>query len=96
MLLTAQRQFRIRLLRIGENTRLLESWRAGDLAEGSREWRLGEILDHLARTGDVPHTVYAERTVNVKEHDCWAARAGADVGQTVSLPFRTHGPGRAA
>ncbi|MFF4941961.1 hypothetical protein [Streptomyces rubiginosohelvolus] len=57
MVLTAQRQFRSALLRIGENTRLLNSWRSGDVAEGSREWRIGEILDQVARTGDVPRTV---------------------------------------
>ncbi|MBV1949744.1 hypothetical protein [Streptomyces sp. BV129] len=66
VLRAAQRQFRTALLRIGENTRLLESWRAGDLAEGSREGRLGEILDHLARTGYVPHTVSPSGAVNVK------------------------------
>ncbi|MFH8342469.1 hypothetical protein [Streptomyces sp. AM6-12] len=54
----AQRQFRSAWLRIGENTRLLNAWRAGDLPEGAREWRLGKVLDHLARTGDVPRTLH--------------------------------------
>lgn len=57
VVLTAQRQFRSAWLRIRENTAALERWRAGDLVEGSREWRTGEVLDHLARTGDVPRTV---------------------------------------
>ncbi|WP_371665897.1 hypothetical protein OG306_30530 [Streptomyces sp. NBC_01241] len=57
VLLVAQRQFRTALLRIRENTRLLERWRAGDLVEGRRDWRLGQVLDHLAQTGYVPHTV---------------------------------------
>ncbi|MFJ1740036.1 hypothetical protein ACIOG4_15300 [Streptomyces microflavus] len=58
VMLTAQRQFRAAWLRIGENTRLLNRWLSGDIAESSREWKLGEILDHTARTGDVPRTLY--------------------------------------
>lgn len=57
VVLTAQRQFRSAWLRITENSRLLSKWRAGDLAEGSREWKLGRVLEHVARTGDVPRTV---------------------------------------
>ncbi|MFG2532532.1 hypothetical protein [Streptomyces sp. NPDC048516] len=57
VLRVAQRQFRTALLRIRENTILLERWRAGDLEEGSRDWRLGQVLDHLAQTGYVPHAV---------------------------------------
>ncbi|MEU8712788.1 hypothetical protein [Streptomyces sp. NPDC048663] len=52
----AARQFRAAWLRIRENTRLLQSWKSGELAVGSREWQIGQILDHLARTGDVPRT----------------------------------------
>jgi hypothetical protein len=54
VLLAARQQFRAAWMRIGENTALLERWRAGDLAEGSPEWRIGKILDHVWRTGDVP------------------------------------------
>nr|WP_196790088.1 hypothetical protein [Streptomyces caniscabiei] len=53
---TAQRQFRAAWLRITENERLLEQWRTGELEPGSRPWRIGQVLDHLARTGDVPRT----------------------------------------
>ncbi|MGW9185988.1 hypothetical protein [Streptomyces rubiginosohelvolus] len=56
VMVAAQRQFRSAWLRIDENTRLLERWRAGDVVEGSPEWKLGEVLDHTARTGDVPRT----------------------------------------
>ncbi|MEV8336736.1 hypothetical protein [Streptomyces niveus] len=56
VVLTAKRQFRAALLRIAQNTELLERWRAGVLDDGSRDERLGRILDHLARTGDVPRT----------------------------------------
>lgn len=53
----AQRQFRSALLRISENTRLLNRWRAGEFPEGSSQWKLGKILDHTARSGDVPRTL---------------------------------------
>ncbi|MFF7985757.1 hypothetical protein ACFZDK_42725 [Streptomyces sp. NPDC007901] len=56
VLLTAGRQFRAAWLRITENTALLEQWRAGALDENSRDGKLGTILDHLARVGDVPRT----------------------------------------
>ncbi|MFD4922281.1 hypothetical protein ACFWNE_13330 [Streptomyces goshikiensis] len=56
VLLAAGRQFRAAWLRIRENSELLERWRAGVLAEGSHDWRLGEALDHVARVGDVPRT----------------------------------------
>ncbi|MEW2248761.1 hypothetical protein AB0907_15685 [Streptomyces sp. NPDC006975] len=75
VLLTAQRQFRSALLRIRENTRLLEDWRSGALAEGSREWRIGKVLDHLARTGDVPRTVYPGGQVHVKNHGLLGGRS---------------------
>ncbi|WP_252396585.1 hypothetical protein [Streptantibioticus parmotrematis] len=57
VLLTARRQFRAALTRIRENTELLERWRAGDLTVGSRDWRLGQLLDHVADTGDVVRTI---------------------------------------
>jgi hypothetical protein len=52
--LAARRQFRTALLRIRTNTSLLERWRSGELPAGGREERIGQILDYLARTGDVP------------------------------------------
>ncbi|MFC9636323.1 hypothetical protein ACFTY8_45860 [Streptomyces mirabilis] len=57
LLLVARRQFRSAWMRIRENTQLLERGRAGEVAEGSREWRISQVLDHLAHTGDVPRTV---------------------------------------
>ncbi|MCA1217840.1 hypothetical protein [Streptomyces sp. 8L] len=56
VLLAAGRQFRSAWLRIAENTALLEKWQAGTLDERSREGKLGKILEHLARVGDVPRT----------------------------------------
>jgi hypothetical protein len=57
VVLTAQRQFRSAWLRITDNTHLLNRWQAGDVARGSREWEIGSVLDHVARTGDVPRTL---------------------------------------
>ncbi|NUL03311.1 hypothetical protein HRW07_08665 [Streptomyces lunaelactis] len=61
----ARRQFRAALLRIEDNAGQLERWREGAFADGSQEWLLGEALDVLARTGDVPRypTTDGQRTV---------------------------------
>ncbi|MFJ9321080.1 hypothetical protein [Streptomyces globisporus] len=63
--LAARRQFRAALLRIEDNARHLQHWREGAFEEGSRPWLLGEALDVLARTGDVPRykTSDGQRTV---------------------------------
>lgn len=50
----ARRTFRPALQRIRENTRFLEEWRAGAVGHGTPQWLLGEALDVLARTGNVP------------------------------------------
>jgi hypothetical protein len=50
----ATRVFRSALYRIQENQRRLEDWRAGRVADGTQEWFVGEALDHISRTGDVP------------------------------------------
>jgi len=54
--LAAQQEFRAALLRIRENTLLLERYRLGQLLKGTSDWKVGEILEHLAATGDVPRT----------------------------------------
>lgn len=50
----ARRMFRAALLRIEANAEHLERWRRAEFAAGTQQWLLGEGLDHLARTGDVP------------------------------------------
>ncbi|WP_217255133.1 hypothetical protein [Streptomyces sp. AC602_WCS936] len=55
----ARRTFRAALLRIRTNTQHLVAWRAGRIEPGATDWLLGEALDVLARTGDVP--VYDKR-----------------------------------
>ncbi|MFG2488013.1 hypothetical protein ACGFSI_35380 [Streptomyces virginiae] len=52
--LAARRTFRSALLRIRDNTLRLEVWRAGEAEPGGDQWLLGEALDVLARTGNVP------------------------------------------
>ncbi|OEV10549.1 hypothetical protein [Streptomyces nanshensis] len=41
-------------LRVAANTAVLERWRAGAIAPGDGEWAVGEVLDMLARSGDLP------------------------------------------
>ncbi|MCX5343680.1 hypothetical protein [Streptomyces atratus] len=55
----ARRTFRSALLRIRENTGYLNAWRNGDFARDSQEWAVGEALDLLARTGDLPRRTSA-------------------------------------
>ncbi|WP_345442529.1 hypothetical protein [Actinoallomurus vinaceus] len=50
----ARRMFRSAVLRIEDNAAHLERWRGGAFEEGSREWLVGEALECLARTADVP------------------------------------------
>lgn len=66
VVLTAQRQFRSAWMRINENTRLLNRWRSGHVPEDSREWSIGQILDHIARTGDAPRTGHPSGQRHVK------------------------------
>ncbi|KDN82805.1 hypothetical protein [Kitasatospora cheerisanensis] len=61
----ARAEFRAGLLRIRENTAHLERYRRGELAEGSRDWKIGRVLDHLAATGDVPRTVLPNSAATV-------------------------------
>jgi hypothetical protein len=58
--MAARRTFRAALLRINENALHLQRWREGALAEGSHDWVVGEGLDILARTGDLPK--YTEKS----------------------------------
>ncbi|TLS46238.1 hypothetical protein FE633_09850 [Streptomyces montanus] len=60
----ARRTFRAALLRINDNAAHLERWRAGAFAPGSHVFILGEALDSLARTGDIPRRVSAKGARN--------------------------------
>ncbi|MFD3627300.1 hypothetical protein [Streptomyces sp. NPDC058698] len=87
VVLTAQRQFRSAWLRITENSRLLNRWRAGDLAEGGREWSIGQVLDHVARTGDVPRTTLPGGLRHVTHRKLLG---GSNVERTWGRLFLTH------
>ena len=50
----AARTFRTGLLRIRANVEHLQRWRAGAFEQPSPQWRLGALLDHIARTGRPP------------------------------------------
>lgn len=50
----AERQFRTALLRIRSNSAVLARFRSGELDDGSRDWQLAGVLEHVAATGDVP------------------------------------------
>jgi hypothetical protein len=52
----ARKMFRSAHHRIAENAQALASWRDGALEPGTGQWLLGEALDVLARTGDVPRS----------------------------------------
>lgn len=52
--LEARRMFRAALLRIEDNARQLERFRAGEFTPGSREAVVGEALELIARDGDLP------------------------------------------
>ncbi|MET7296951.1 hypothetical protein ABZS79_33470 [Streptomyces griseoloalbus] len=60
----ARRTFRAALLRINDNAAHLERWRACAFAPGSQDFILGEALDSLARTGDIPRRVSAKGARN--------------------------------
>ncbi|WP_327353141.1 hypothetical protein [Streptomyces sp. NBC_01304] len=53
----ARRMFRAALLRIDENARHLDRWHRGDFPRTSQDWMVGEALEHIARTADVPRYV---------------------------------------
>lgn len=96
VVLTAQRQFRSAWLRITENSRLLNRWRAGDLAEGGREWSIGQVLDHVARTGDVPRTTLPGGLRHVTHRKLLGGSNVEDLGPAVPDAFGAHRAGCAA
>ncbi|MFD4247301.1 hypothetical protein ACFWP3_37795 [Streptomyces sp. NPDC058525] len=68
-------------LRIAANTAVLQRWRAGAIERGDSDWPLGEVLDVLARTGDLPrHPTRADRAVTA-----YAERALGFEGNAASL-----------
>lgn len=88
VLLAAQQQFRSAWLRICENTRLLNEWRSGDIPDGSREWRIGKALDHIAGTGDAHRTLHPGGQTTVTSHRLFG---GSSTDKTWGRLFLTSG-----
>jgi hypothetical protein len=55
--------FNTALVRIRANLEHLRRWHAGDFPDGGTEWLIGEALDCLARTGDVPRRGESSRNI---------------------------------
>ncbi|WP_371787135.1 hypothetical protein [Streptomyces albidoflavus] len=66
--LAARRTFRTALLRIRENTATLQAWRDGHHQPGTDTFLLGELLDSLARTGNIP---LQQRKAGSGQSDAW-------------------------
>jgi len=84
----ARRTFRTARQRINDNARHLERWRDGDFAQGSKEWVIGEGLDILARTGDLPRSAedkYGKHQVRKKYREAFSDPAGNVIWQRLFL-----------
>ena len=79
----ARRRFRAALQRINDNALHLQRWRDGAFAEGSRDWVIGEGLDILARTGDLPKYA-AARAAGARRHGPSTARHSAATSAAVT------------
>ncbi len=76
----ARRQFRAALQRIGGNALHLRRWREGAFAEDSRDWVIGEALDILARTGDLPRETARNGELKSKYRSAFGLRRGPSPG----------------
>ncbi|MGH3122007.1 MAG: hypothetical protein ACRDNT_20945 [Streptosporangiaceae bacterium] len=72
----ARRRFRAALQRINENARHLQQWRDGAFAEGCTDWVLGEGLDILARTGDLPRRNGRSHGIEARHRDAFGGPDG--------------------
>ena len=84
----ARRTFRAALQRINDNARHLQRWRDGVLTEDSSDWVIGEGLDILARTGDLPR--YAadksgKRTLKTRYRSAFGGSASTVTWQRLFL-----------
>jgi hypothetical protein len=80
----ARRGFRAALQRINDNALYLQRWRDGVFVEGSRDWVIGEGLDILARTGDLPRYTNKTRSF-VKRYDKAFGHSGANAWRRLFL-----------
>ena len=80
----ARRQFRAARRRISDNALHLQRWREGAFAEATRDWALGEGLDVLARTGDLPRYHRTGRVKN-KYISAFGGQSGAVTWQRLFM-----------
>lgn len=81
----ARHQFRAALQRIGDNALHLRRWREGALAEDGRDWVIGEALDILARTGDLPRDTARNGELKSRYRSAFGAAKGAVTWQRLFL-----------
>jgi hypothetical protein len=81
----ARHQFRAALQRIGDNALHLRRWREGAFAEDSRDWVIGEALDILARTGDLPRETARNGELKSRYRSAFGAAKGAVTWQRLFL-----------
>jgi hypothetical protein len=80
----ARRQFRAALRRVSDNALHLQRWREGAFAEGTGDGALGEGLDVLARTGDLPR-YHGTGRVKDKYVSAFGGQSGAATWQRLFL-----------
>jgi hypothetical protein len=80
----ARRQFRAARRRVSDNALHLQRWREGAFAEGTGDWALGEGLDVLARTGDLPRYPGTGRVKN-KYISAFGGQSGAVTWQRLFM-----------
>jgi hypothetical protein len=85
--MAARRTFRAALQRINDNARHLEQWRDGAFANESRNWLIGEGLDVMTRTGDLPRYAVNDgsRVIKKKYRRAFGAYASAATWQRLFL-----------
>jgi hypothetical protein len=81
----ARHQFRAALQRIDGNALHLRRWREGAFAEDSRDWVIGEALDILARTGDLPRDMARNGELKSRYRSAFGAAKGAVTWQRLFL-----------
>lgn len=85
--MAARRTFRAALLRINDNAEHLHRWRSGAFTEEGRDWVIGEGLDVMTRTGDLPRyaTNNGSRIIKKRYRAAFGAYASADTWQRLFL-----------
>ena len=86
---TAAATFNTALVRIRSNREHLRRWYAGEYAAGSTDWVIGEALDAILRTGDVPRR--GRGCDMLHRHARVLGGRGADKTWATAVPDRSGG-----